>query len=43
MPLDLLIDIDERQSIMRGKATPDGRFAGAGRADDEQVVRRVHG
>jgi hypothetical protein len=41
--LDLLIDINERQSIMHGKASPDGRFAGAGRADNEQVVRRVHG
>jgi hypothetical protein len=43
MPLDLLIEIDERQSIMRGKPTPDGRLAGASRADDEQVARRIHG
>jgi hypothetical protein len=35
---DLLIEIDERQAIMHGKATPDGRLAGAGRADDEQVA-----
>jgi hypothetical protein len=37
-----VFEIDEWQSIMCGKATPDGCFSGAGRADDEQVARRVH-
>ena len=39
---DFLIEIDERQAIMRGKPSPDRRLAGAGRTDDEKVVRRIH-
>ena len=43
MTLDLLVEIDEGQAIMRGKPSPDRGLAGTGGADEEQVVRRIHG